>query len=139
MEHVRLSTSCIHILAYAVKEASRYNAKQYNWEHQTLKTCKLSREANIGDSRKTVDLGLPSALCIWGNDPVCSPVAGDGYGAFGSIKDSLNASVNNVVQRFSRGLLTGRRDGSTFETRDRLSTGNVLYAGFCSNQSLNGV
>ena len=104
MCHMRLSTSCSHILAYAVKESSRYIPKQTDLEHRTLKTCTLSREANISDSRKTVDLGLPSALCIWGNDPVCSPVAGGGYGAFGSIKDSLDASVNNVVQRFSRDL-----------------------------------
>ena len=123
MDLIRLSISCIHILAYAVKGLSRYNAKQYNRLSQTLKTYTLSREANIGDSRKTVYLGLPSALCIRGNDPVCTSVAGGGHGAFGSIKDSLNASVNNVVQRFSRGLLTGRRDGSTFETRDRLSNG----------------
>ena len=51
MDLIRLSISCIHILAYAVKGSSRYNAKLYNWEHQILKTCKLSREENIGDSR----------------------------------------------------------------------------------------
>jgi len=36
------------------------NAKQSNRLSQTLKTCTLSREANTGDSRKTVDLGLPN-------------------------------------------------------------------------------
>ena len=56
MCHMRLSTSCSHNLAYAVKESSRYIPKQTDLEHRTLKTCTLSREANIGDSRKRLTL-----------------------------------------------------------------------------------
>ena len=62
--HMRLSTSCSQILAYAVKGSSRYISKQSNRLSHILKTCTLPREANIGDSRKTFGLGLPSALCI---------------------------------------------------------------------------
>jgi len=104
MGQMRLSTSCSHILAYAVKGSSRYIPKQYNPEHQTLKTCALSREANIGDSRKTVDLGLLCALYIWGNVLYITLVADGGHDVFRIIKYSLNALVNDVVQRFSRDL-----------------------------------
>ena len=54
--HMRLSTSCSQILAYAVKGSSRYIPKQSNRLSQTLKTCTLSREANIGNSRKRLTL-----------------------------------------------------------------------------------
>ena len=56
MDLIRLSISCIHILAYAVKGSSRYIPKQSNRLSQTLKTCTLSREANIGNSRKRLTL-----------------------------------------------------------------------------------